>query len=83
VTKRDLKAGEVLDGEGGYTVHGHLVPAGRSKSRRMLPIGLAHGIRLTHDIPARTVLTEDDVTLDPDRPAVRVRREMCNRFAAG
>jgi predicted homoserine dehydrogenase-like protein len=83
VTKRDLKAGEVLDGEGGYTVYGHLVPAGRSKSRRMLPIGLAHGIRLTRDIPAGTVLTEDDVTLDPDRLAVRVRRDMCNRFAAG
>jgi predicted homoserine dehydrogenase-like protein len=83
VTKRDLKAGDVLDGEGGYTVYGRLVPSGRSKSRRMLPIGLAHGLRLTHDIPAGTVLTEDDVTLDPDRPAVRVRREMCNRFAAG
>jgi predicted homoserine dehydrogenase-like protein len=83
VTKRDLKAGDVLDGEGGYTVYGRLVPSGRSKSRRMLPIGLAHGLRLTHDIPAGTVLTEDDVTLDPDRTAVRVRREMCNRFAAG
>lgn len=82
VAKRDLKAGEVLDGEGGYTVYGHLVPAARSKSRRLLPIGLAHGVRLTQDIPAGTALTEDDVTLDPDRLAVRIRREMCNRFAA-
>jgi predicted homoserine dehydrogenase-like protein len=83
VAKRDLKAGETLDGEGGYTVYGHLVPAARSKAQRLLPIGLAHNIRLTRDIPAGTALTEDDVSLDPDRLAVRIRREMCNRFAAG
>ena len=83
VAKRDLKAGETLDGEGGYTVYGHLVPAARSKAERLLPIGLAHNIRLTRDIPAGTALTEDDVGLDPDRLAVRIRREMCNRFAAG
>jgi predicted homoserine dehydrogenase-like protein len=82
VAKRDLKAGEVLDGEGGYTVYGHLVPAVRSRTQRMLPIGLAHGVRLTKDVLAGTVLTEDDVLLDPDRLAVRVRRDMCNRFAA-
>ena len=82
VAKRDLKAGETLDGEGGYTVYGHLVPAARSKAERLLPIGLAHNIRLTRDIPAGTALTEDDVGLDPDRLAVRIRREMCNRFAA-
>jgi predicted homoserine dehydrogenase-like protein len=28
--KRDLKAGEILDGKGGYTVYGKLVPATRS-----------------------------------------------------
>lgn len=82
VAKRDLKAGEVLDGEGGYTVYGHLVPAARSKARRLFPIGLAHNVRLTRDVPAGTALMEDDVSLDPDRLAVRIRREMCNRFAA-
>ena len=82
VAKRDLKAGEVLDGEGGYTVYGHLVPAVRSKAQRILPIGLAHGVPLTRDIPAGTTLTEDDVRLDPDRMAVRIRQEMCNRFSA-
>jgi len=83
VAKRDLKAGEVLDGEGGYTVYGHLVPAVHSKAQRLLPIGLAHGVRLTHDILAGAALTEDDVGLDPDRLAVRIRREMCNRFEVG
>jgi predicted homoserine dehydrogenase-like protein len=79
VAKRDLKAGESLDGEGGYTVYGRLAPAARSKARRMLPIGLAHGIRLTRDVAAGSVVTEDEVDLDPNRLAVRIRREMCSR----
>ncbi|MEL6197266.1 MAG: Gfo/Idh/MocA family oxidoreductase, partial [Pseudomonadota bacterium] len=50
--KRDLKAGEVLDGEGGYTVWGKLYPAQRSLELGGLPIGLAHGVRLSNDIAA-------------------------------
>jgi predicted homoserine dehydrogenase-like protein len=82
VAKRDLKAGESLDGEGGYTVYGQLAPAARSKARRMLPIGLAHGVRLTRDVAAGSVVTEDDVDLDPGRLAVQVRREMCSRYGS-
>src|SRR5216110_3162170 len=44
VAKRALKAGESLDGEGGYTVWGKLVPAARSLAEGAVPIGLAHGI---------------------------------------
>lgn len=80
VAKRDLKAGEMLDGEGGYTVYGRLAPASRSKAGRMLPIGLAHGVGLTRDVAAGTMVTEDDVSLDAERLAVRVRREMVERF---
>ncbi|KFG68422.1 SAF domain-containing protein [Microvirga sp. BSC39] len=80
VAKRDLKAGEMLDGEGGYTVYGRLAPASRSKAGRMLPVGLAHGVRLTRDVAAGTMVTEDDVALDAERLAVRVRREMMERF---
>lgn len=82
VAKRDLKAGDNLDGEGGYTVYGRLAPAERSKAERMLPIGLAHGIRLTRDVAAGSVVTEDDVNLDSSRLAVQIRREMCCRFDA-
>jgi predicted homoserine dehydrogenase-like protein len=82
VAKRDLKAGESLDGEGGYTVYGQLAPAARSKARRMLPIGLAHGVRLNRDVAAGSVVTEDDVDLDPGRLAVQVRREMCSRYGS-
>ncbi|MDJ1159251.1 SAF domain-containing protein [Chelatococcus sp. SYSU_G07232] len=76
VTKRALKAGETLDGEGGYTVYGKLVPAAHSLAVGALPIGLAHGVELTRDIEAGEVVTMDDVLLDENALAVRIRREM-------
>jgi predicted homoserine dehydrogenase-like protein len=74
--KRALKAGEVLDGEGGYTVYGTLVPAARSRAEALLPIGLAHGVKVTADIPAGSFLRYADVSLDESSTAVRLRREM-------
>jgi predicted homoserine dehydrogenase-like protein len=76
VAKRDLAAGETLDGEGGYCVFGKLVPAQDSLGAHALPIGLAHGIRLTRPAPTGTVLTWADVEPAAEREAVRVRREM-------
>ena len=80
VAKRALKAGEMLDGEGGYTVYGKLVPAARSRAEGALPIGLAHGVKLRRDVPAGGIVREQDVTLDEGAPAVRVRREMVEAF---
>lgn len=77
VAKRALKAGEMLDGEGGYTVYGRLMPATESRARRALPIGLAHGVRLTRDVAAGQPVTEADVTLDESQPIVSLRRELC------
>jgi predicted homoserine dehydrogenase-like protein len=76
VTKRALKAGEMLDGEGGYTVYGRLMQAAESRARRALPIGLAHGVRLTRDVAAGQPVTEADVTLDESQPIVSLRREL-------
>jgi predicted homoserine dehydrogenase-like protein len=76
VAKRDLQAGETLDGEGGYTVYGKVVPAARSRSLKALPIGLAHGVPLTRPVRAGAILTEDDVALDGGAPALALRREM-------
>ncbi|MEM8813280.1 MAG: Gfo/Idh/MocA family oxidoreductase [Pseudomonadota bacterium] len=76
VAKRDLSAGETLDGEGGYTVYGRLVPAARSARERFLPIGLAHGVTLVNPVTAGRVLTMDDVSLGLDRQAVQLRQEM-------
>jgi predicted homoserine dehydrogenase-like protein len=76
VAKRALKAGEMLDGEGGYTVYAKLIPAARSLKLGALPIGLAHHVKLLRDIAAGEFVTAADVALDDDLQAVRVRREM-------
>ncbi|KMO17792.1 NAD(P)H-dependent oxidoreductase [Methylobacterium platani] len=74
--KRDLKAGERLDGEGGYTVYGRLMPARDSLAAGGLPIGLAHGLTLTRPVAAGTPVSWEDVSFAADDPAIRFRREM-------
>jgi len=76
VAKRDLKAGETLDGEGGYTVYGKLIPAARSLREGALPIGLAHRVTLRRDIRGGAIVTKTDVSLKDDAMPVRIRREM-------
>jgi predicted homoserine dehydrogenase-like protein len=76
VAKRALKAGETLDGEGGYTVYAKLIPAARSLKLGALPIGLAHHAKLLRDVAAGDFVTTADVALDVNLQAVRVRREM-------
>jgi predicted homoserine dehydrogenase-like protein len=75
IAKRALKAGEMLDGEGGYTVWGKLLPAADSLARRALPIGLAHGVPLVNDIAAGQIVTWDDVAARDNR-TISVRRAM-------
>ncbi len=80
--KRHLKAGEVLDGEGGYRVWGKLMPAAESLAIGGLPIGLAHGVKLKRDIAAGQVLRWADVIADETQEGVRLRREMEAAFAS-
>ena len=80
--KRALKAGEMLDGEGGYTVWGKLMAARDSSAKRALPIGLAHRMKLRRDLPEGRTLSWDDVEFDESSEAVKVRREMEKAFAA-
>ena len=74
--KRDLKAGEMLDGEGGFCVWGKQAPAQASLDAGYLPLGLAHQVRLKSDIAEGAVLRWSDVDYDASDLAVRVRREM-------
>jgi predicted homoserine dehydrogenase-like protein len=76
IAKRDLKAGEVLDGEGGYTVWGKLMPAADSLRLGGLPIGLAHGVTLKEPVAAGAPLCWRDVDVDNASEAVQVRRAM-------
>jgi len=74
--KRDLAAGERLDGEGGYTVWGKLMPAADSIELGGLPIGLASGPLLKHPVAANACVRWSDVELDNEGQAVRVRRAL-------
>lgn len=75
--KRELKAGEKLDGEGGFTVYGKLMKAEDSIAISGLPIGLAHGFVLKHDIGKDQGLSWDDIEYAAQSSqAVSVRREM-------
>lgn len=76
VAKRDLVPGDVLDGEGGYTVRGALTSADRSLDDRCLPMGLAHGARVIRPVAAGASVSWDDVELPADTIAVEVRREL-------
>jgi len=78
--KRSLKVGEILDGEGGYTVVGRLMPAADSISVGALPLGLAHGWKLLRPIAAGEVVRWSDVAVDASNTAVKLRREMEARY---
>jgi predicted homoserine dehydrogenase-like protein len=79
--KRALKAGEMLDGEGGFCVWGKQTPAEVSLAEGYLPLGLCNDVRLTRDIAEGEPLRWADVVLDATAPAVKVRREMEALFA--
>jgi predicted homoserine dehydrogenase-like protein len=83
VAKRALKAGEMLDGEGGYTVYAKLIPAARSLQLGALPIGLASRVKLVRDVAAGAFVTAAEVALDENALAVRVRREVESEARAG
>jgi predicted homoserine dehydrogenase-like protein len=76
IAKRDLAAGEMLDGEGGFTVSGGLRPAGISVPGRYLPLGLAHQVKLKNAVAEGTPVTLDDVDMDTSTPAYALRREI-------
>jgi predicted homoserine dehydrogenase-like protein len=74
--KRNLKQGEVLDGEGGFCVWGKQTPAALSLAAGYFPLGLAQNVKLKRDIAEGERLKWSDVDCDPHDAAVRVRREM-------
>ena len=79
--KRDLQAGEVLGGEGGYTVWGKLLPAASSVAMGGLPLGLAHNVKLTRPVRQGQSLGWADVAMDTSTNAYRTRKAMEAMFA--
>ena len=78
--KRDLTAGEVLDGEGGYMVWGKILPAATARATNGLPLGLAH-MKLVRPVAKGQLVRWADVAVDPTDPTVAFRREMETAFA--
>lgn len=76
VAKRYLAIGKVLDGEGGYTVWGKLVPAEDSLALGGVPIGLAHGARLVHNVLTGQLVRWSDVEFSETVDALQIRQEM-------
>jgi predicted homoserine dehydrogenase-like protein len=81
IAKRNLRAGEVLDGEGGYMVWGKQLPAQKSLADGLLPLGLAADVQIVNDVAAGARLTWSDVVIDNTSLAVKTRREMETMFA--
>ena len=79
--KRDLQPGEILDGEGGYTVVGRLLPAADSLKTGALPLGLAHGWKVSRPVAAGELVRWADMVVEEANSAVRARREMERMYA--
>ena len=73
----------MLDGEGGYTVWGKLMPAAASLAAGALPIGLAHRVKLKNAIAHGAVVRWSDVEFDANDETVRTRRAMEAKFSKG
>lgn len=78
--KRDLAPGEMLDGEGGYTVWGKLFQSEKSMRVGGLPLGLAHNVKVLRPVKQGQSLTWLDVAMDETSSAYKTRREMESMF---
>jgi len=82
IAKRDLKAGETLDGIGGFTCYGVIENADVAQKENLLPMGLSEGCRLKRDIPKDLALTFDDVEVPHGRLCDKLRAEQDQHFYA-
>tara|TARA_Y100001936_G_C16084381_1_gene680472 strand:+ start:91 stop:1398 length:1308 start_codon:yes stop_codon:yes gene_type:complete len=80
VSKKNLKKGEKLDGEGGFTVWGKLIPASTSLNLKALPIGLANDMFLKNDIDKDKIITWNDVEFDSNDEIISYRHQMESKF---
>lgn len=84
VAKKELKAGDVIDGEGGATVWGRLMPAHASASANGLPIGLSRGATVQSDVAKGDIVRQDAVVIDAGGvdAVIPMRKELEKRAAA-
>lgn len=80
VAKRDLKAGEILDGIGGFTCYGMIENSSTVKSENLLLMGLSEGCRLKRDILRDQAITNADVKKPEGRLIDKLRAEQDAHF---
>ncbi len=80
IAKRDLKAGEVLDGIGGYLTFGGIDNTSVAMRDNLLPMGLSEGCTLKRDLPIDAAVTFDDVEIPPGRLSDRLWAEQVEHF---
>ena len=80
VSKRDLTAGETLDGLGGFLSYGVIDNADVCRREHLLPMGLSEGAVLRRDVPKDRALTFDDVEMPAPRTIDRLWTEQCRYF---
>jgi predicted homoserine dehydrogenase-like protein len=81
MAKRDLKAGEELDGIGGFTCYGTIENSQVCQAENLLPMGLSQGCRLKRDVPRDYAITRADVVLPEGRLCDSLRAEQNAHFA--
>ena len=74
VSKRDIKAGEKLEGIGGHDWHGFIMTYKESRSKKAVPMGLGKGAKVLRDIKKGEVITEEDVKIDESSFVSRLRK---------
>jgi predicted homoserine dehydrogenase-like protein len=80
MAKRDLKAGEMLDGIGGFTCYGAIENADVCQEDNLLPMGLSQDCQLKRDVPKDYAITYADIQLPQDRLCDQLRAEQNTRF---
>ncbi|APO78630.1 SAF domain-containing protein (plasmid) [Rhizobium etli 8C-3] len=80
--KRDLDAGETIDGLGGYMSYGQCERIDVASAQDLLPMGVAEGCVVKHAVAKDQVLTYADVVLPAGRTIDLLRREQAEMFAA-
>ena len=80
MAKRDLKAGEILDGIGGFSCYGMLENYEISRAENLLPMGLSEECRLKRGVSKDQAITYDDIELPEGRIVDKLREEQNLRF---
>ncbi|WKN32611.1 Gfo/Idh/MocA family oxidoreductase [Porifericola rhodea] len=80
IAKRDLKAGETLDGYGGYLSYGVCENYDVAREENLLPIGLAEDVVLKRNVPKDKAVTFDDIVYPEDRLVYRLYEDQLKMF---